>query len=218
LDHANAARLTEVSAIEPSNAHTVMESSDDHELVTAAKRGDKQAFGILVRRHQRRLYRVALHLLRDSNEAEDVTQDAFVRAYAALGRFDGRSQPYTWFYRIAVNLSLNRLRSRKRAVATSDIDDSRLDAFVADSRPSASPHRRATGHQLGQALSEAVDALSETLKTTLVLVVMEGVPQNEAAQILGCPEGTIAWRIHEARKKIRSALVTGGHLEEGEIT
>lgn len=218
LDYATAARLTEVSPIDPCIAPTVMDSSDDRELVLAAKKGDKRAFGLLVRRHQRRLYRVALHLLRDANEAEDVTQDAFVRAYAALGRFDGRSQPYTWFYRIAVNLSLNRLRSRKRSHATAGIEDARLDAFVADSRPSASPHRRATGHQLGRALCEAVDSLSETLRTTLVLVVMEGVPQNEAAEVLGCPEGTVAWRIHEARKKIRSALIAGGHLEEGEET
>jgi RNA polymerase sigma-70 factor (ECF subfamily) len=193
-----------------------MESSDDRELVSAAKQGDRRAFGLLVRRHQRRLYRVALHLLRDPNDAEDVAQDAFVRAYAALDRFDGRSQPYTWFYRIAVNLSLNRLRSRKRSSRNTPLDEARLDTVVADSSPDASPHRRATGRQLGEALAEAVDALSETLRTTLVLVVMEGVPQNEAAEILGCPEGTIAWRIHDARRKIRSALSEAGHLEEGE--
>jgi RNA polymerase sigma-70 factor (ECF subfamily) len=193
-----------------------MDSSEDRELVSAAKQGDRRAFGVLVRRHQRRLYRVALHLLRDPNEAEDVTQDAFVRAYAALDRFDGRSQSYTWFYRIAVNLSLNRLRSRKRTSRNTPLDDERLDTVVADSRPGASPHLRATGRQLGDALAEAVDALSDTLRTTLVLVVMEGVPQNEAAEILGCPEGTVAWRIHEARKKIRSALAAAGHLDEGE--
>lgn len=204
----------EVEPIEPSIAPTVMASSEDRDLVEAAKKGDQGAFGLLVRRHQRRLYRVALHLLRDPNEAEDVTQDAFVRAYAALDRFDGRSQPYTWFYRIAVNLSLNRLRSRKRSKGSHPLDDPRLEAFIADSRPGASPDRRATGRQLGEALCVAVDSLSDTLRTTLLLVVVEGIPQNEAAQALGCPEGTVAWRIHEARKRIRSALVEAGHLEE----
>lgn len=216
LDYGNAARLREVPPIEPCIAPQVMDSSDDRDLITAAKQGNRRAFGVLVRRHQRRLYRVALHLLRDPSEAEDVTQDAFVRAFAALDRFDGRSQPYTWFYRIAVNLSLNRLRSRKRTSKNTPLDEPQVEAFVADSRPDASPHRRAKDRELGSALADAVDALSDTLRTTLVLVVMEGVPQNEVAQILGCPEGTIAWRIHEARKKIRAALVALGHLDEGE--
>lgn len=191
-----------------------MASSDDRELVLAAKEGDPKAFGFLVRRHQRRLYRVVLHLLRDPTEAEDVTQEAFVRAYAALGRFDGRSQPYTWFYRIAVNLSLNRLRSKKRGQSTGTLEDPRLEAFLSDQRPTASPHKRASGQQLAHALCDAVDALSETLRTTLILVVMDGIPQNEAAEVLGCPEGTVAWRIHEARKKIRSFLIEAGHLDE----
>lgn len=216
LDYGNAARLREVPPIEPCIAPQVMDSSDDRDLITAAKQGNRRAFGVLVRRHQRRLYRVALHLLRDPSEAEDVTQDAFVRAFAALDRFDGRSQPYTWFYRIAVNLSLNRLRSRKRTSKNTPLDEPQVEAFVADSRPDASPLRRAKDRELGSALADAVDALSDTLRTTLVLVVMEGVPQNEVAQILGCPEGTIAWRIHEARKKIRAALVALGHLDEGE--
>jgi RNA polymerase sigma-70 factor, ECF subfamily len=195
-----------------------MTSTDDRDLVLAAKQGDGKAFGALVRRHQRRLYRVALHLLRNANEAEDVTQDAFVRAYAALDRFDGRSQPYTWFYRIAVNLSLNRLRSRKRTSHTPALDDPRLEAFVIDSRPTAAPDRRAIDHELAISLCDALDSLSETLRTTLVLVILDGVPQNEAAEILGCPEGTVAWRIHEARKKIRSFLVERGHLDEDEVT
>lgn len=216
LDYGNAARLREVPPIEPCIAPQVMDSSDDRDLITAAKQGNRRAFGVLVRRHQRRLYRVALHLLRDPSEAEDVTQDAFVRAFAALDRFDGRSQPYTWFYRIAVNLSLNRLRSRKRTSKNTPLDEPQVEAFVADSSPDASPHRRAKDRELGSALADAVDALSDTLRTTLVLVVMEGVPQNEVAQILGCPEGTVAWRIHEARKKIRAALVALGHLDEGE--
>jgi len=86
----------------------------DRELVTAAREGDAEAFGLLVRRHQKRVYRLAVHLLKSGAEAEDVTQDTFVRAYGALDRFDGRSELFTWIYRICVNLSLNALRSRKQ--------------------------------------------------------------------------------------------------------
>jgi RNA polymerase sigma-70 factor (ECF subfamily) len=86
-------------------ARTAMPPKSDRELVDAARAGDSDAFGVLVRRHQKRIYRLAVHLLRDAAEAEDVTQDTFVRAYGALNRFDGRSEPFTWMYRIAVNLS-----------------------------------------------------------------------------------------------------------------
>jgi len=91
----------------------------DRELVDRARQGDAEAFGQLVRRHQQRIHRLAVHMLRDRAEAEDVTQETFIRAYRALARFDGRSEPYTWFYRIAVNLSLNTIRSRKTARARS---------------------------------------------------------------------------------------------------
>lgn len=90
-----------------------MQKLSDRDLVDRAKSGDTSSFGLLVRRHQTRIFRLAVHLLRDRAEAEDVTQETFVRAYRALDRFDGRSEPYTWFYRIAVNLSLNMIRSRK---------------------------------------------------------------------------------------------------------
>src|SRR5262249_6601908 len=85
----------------------------DRDLVDRARTGDTEAFGQLVRRHQQRIHRLAVHMLRDRAEAEDVTQETFIRAYQALARFDGRSEPYTWFYRITVNLSLNTIPPRK---------------------------------------------------------------------------------------------------------
>ena len=106
----------------------------DRELVTAAREGDAEAFGLLVRRHQKRVYRLAVHLLKSGAEAEDVTQDTFVRAYGALDRFDGRSEPFTWIYRICVNLSLNALRSRKTRRASSP-DDPRIEALLIDNAP-----------------------------------------------------------------------------------
>ena len=182
----------------------------DRELVTAAREGDAEAFGLLVRRHQRRVYRLAVHLLKSGAEAEDVTQDTFVRAYGALDRFDGRSEPFTWIYRICVNLSLNALRSRKTRRASSP-DDPRIEGLLVDNRPAGgSPARSSADKQLGRALVEGIDELSDTLRTTLVLVCIDGLSHAEAGEVLGCPEGTVAWRVHEARKKLRGMLSERG--------
>ncbi len=182
----------------------------DRELVTAAREGDAEAFGLLVRRHQRRVYRLAVHLLKSGAEAEDVTQDTFVRAYGALDRFDGRSEPFTWIYRICVNLSLNALRSRKTRRASSP-DDPRIEGLLVDNRPAGgSPQRSTADKQLGRALVEGIDDLSDTLRTTLVLVCIDGLSHAEAGEVLGCPEGTVAWRVHEARKKLRGKLSERG--------
>src|SRR3982751_6177153 len=113
-----------------------MANPTDRELVDQARSGNSQAFGALVRRHQRRIFRLAFHLVRTGAEAEDVTQETFVRAYQALGRFDGRSEPFTWLYRIAVNLSLNAIRARKVTRDTTPADDPRIEALLLETRPS----------------------------------------------------------------------------------
>ncbi len=182
----------------------------DRELISAAREGDADAFGLLVRRHQRRVYRLAVHLLKSGAEAEDVTQDTFVRAYGALDRFDGRSEPFTWIYRICVNLSLNALRSRKTRRASSP-DDPRIEGLLIDNHPAGgSPARSSADKQLGRALVDGIDELSDTLRTTLVLVCIDGLSHAEAGEVLGCPEGTIAWRVHEARRKLRGMLSERG--------
>lgn len=194
-----------------------MSQKTDRDLVDAARAGDADAFGVLVRRHQKRVFRLALHLLRDAAEAEDVTQDTFVRAYGALARFDGRSEPFTWMYRIAVNLSLNAIRSRKSRRKGPLPDDPRIEALVVDQSPvTGDPSGTAANRQLGQALAESIDALSDTLRTTLLLVTVDGMSHADAAEVLGCPEGTIAWRIHEARRKLRQHLAARGHGDPGE--
>ncbi|MCC6902022.1 MAG: sigma-70 family RNA polymerase sigma factor [Polyangiaceae bacterium] len=192
-----------------------MSQKSDRELVDAARKGDAEAFGVLVRRHQRRIYRLAAHLLRDGAEAEDVTQDTFVRAYGALDRFDGRSEPFTWMYRIAVNLSLNAIRSRKTGRKATTPDDPRIEGLLADQKSvEADPARLAADRQAARALAEGVDLLSETLRTTLILVSVDGLSHAEAAEVLGCPEGTVAWRVHEARKKLRAHLEQAGYPDE----
>jgi RNA polymerase sigma-70 factor, ECF subfamily len=184
----------------------------DRELVDAARGGNAEAFGKLVRRHQKRVFRLAVHLLRNGAEAEDVTQETFVRAYGAIDRFDGRSEPFTWLYRIAVNLSLNAIRARRTARNAGTTDDPRIEAVLVERRPGmADPARQTTDRELATALCDGIDSLSETLRTTLVLVTIDGMSHAEAAEVLGCPEGTVAWRIHEARKKLREFLSSRGH-------
>jgi RNA polymerase sigma-70 factor (ECF subfamily) len=194
----------------------------DRDLVDRAREGDQEAFGQLVRRHQPRIYRLALHMLRDRAEAEDVAQESFIRAYQALARFDGRSEPYTWLYRITVNLSLNTIRARKsaRVANSADANDPRLEALLTEKRPShmSDPPGDASRKELYIALCDAIDSLSESLRTTLILVCIDGRSHEDASQILGAPEGTIAWRVHEARRKLRDFMATRGFDPEGDGT
>jgi RNA polymerase sigma-70 factor (ECF subfamily) len=189
-----------------------MAKPTDRELVDEAKGGNSNAFGVLVSRYQRRIFRLSFHLVRSGAEAEDVTQETFVRAYQALARFDGRSEPFTWLYRIAVNLSLNTLRSRKVTRDSTPADDPRIEALLTETRPShgRDPATASQQKQMAAALCDGIDGLSDTLRTTLILVCIDGVAHDEASKILGCPEGTVAWRVHEARRKLRVYLADRG--------
>lgn len=213
LDYAEGVRTAQRSA-GAYLAPPTMKIRDDRELMRDAQAGDDDAFAQLVRRHQKRIYHVAIHLLRDGAEAEDIAQETFVRAYASRARFDGRSQPYTWLYRIAVNLSLNRLRSRKRTSGDTPVHDPRLEPLLISDGPHSSPESETDERRLGKLVCQAIDELSETLRTTLILAQIEGLPHGDIATILGCPEGTIAWRVHEARKKLKSYLAAHGYGAE----
>jgi RNA polymerase sigma-70 factor, ECF subfamily len=194
-----------------------MAKASDQELIDGARNGDAEAFGVLVQRYQKRIFRLAVHMVHDEAEAEDVTQETFVRAYQGLDRFQGNSQPYTWLYRIAVNLSLNIIRARKPRQHTTEGSDPRIENWVAAraQMTGSDPASASEQKQLATALCEGIDDLSDSLRTTLVLVCLEGIRHDEAAQILGCPEGTIAWRVHEARRKLREFLVQRGFGTEG---
>lgn len=183
----------------------------DRDLVASARKGDMSAYGVLVSRYQLRIIRLAAHMLKNTSDAEDVAQETFVRAFRALEQFDGRSEPFTWIYRIAVNLSLNVLRARRvRKHATTD-DDPRLEAELVEKRPGyADPAADSADREIFGNLSNAMNALSDTLRTTLILVCVDGLSHGDAAKVLGCPEGTVAWRVHEARRKLREHLIARG--------
>ena len=183
-----------------------MADNDEADWIQRAQKGDRAAFGRLVRLHHRRIYACAAHMLADRAEAEDAVQETFLRAYRAIDRFDGRAELSTWLYRICINVSLNALRRRKRTDAA-DVNDPRVPEPAADPAQGGSDPRHAVeGAQLYRRLAAALDELSPSLRSTVVLVLLEGMPQKEAAEALGCSEGTIAWRIHESRRRLREKL------------
>ena len=173
-------------------------------LVKRAQAGDRAAFDDLVRRYRARIYALTLHLTGSRSEADDITQDVFTRAYQQLSTFAGRSEFFTWLYRIAVNRSLNARRDTARR-RTSGLDDPRVQAAVAVDAY-GDPRRAAELRQTYARLVAALDRLSPTLRSTVVLVALQGLSHDEAAAVLGCPAGTVAWRIHESRNHLRASL------------
>ncbi|MGB5349937.1 MAG: RNA polymerase sigma factor [Polyangiales bacterium] len=180
------------------------------ELVARAKRGDSNAFDELVRKYRPRVYALALHLTGQASDADDITQDAFLKAYHKLPEFEGRSEFFTWIYRITLHRALNAQRDKNRR-RTVPLDDPRLVAAVAVDAP-GDPERAAQLRDRYRALLEAFDRLSPLLQTTVVLTTLQGLNYREAAVVLETTEGTIAWRIHEARRKMRGYL---DGLDEG---
>lgn len=174
------------------------------ELVARAKAGDAEAFDELVRKYRERVYSLALHLTGQASDADDITQDAFLKAYHKLSEFEGRSEFFTWIYRITLHRALNAKRDRKRR-QTVPLDDPRLVAALAvDSH--GDPERAVQLRDGYRALLEAFDQLSPLLQTTVVLTTLQGLSYKEAAVVLETTEGTIAWRIHEARRKMQNYL------------
>jgi len=187
----------------------VMADEDEGDL-DRARRGDREAFGRLVRRHQRRVYAAALHILGNHGDADDATQEALVRAYRGLAGFDGRADFSTWLYRITVNTALNALRSGKRGAAMAQ--RSGAEAAHVGGRPEAlgqgdgGPAQQLlqTG-ELARVL-EAIAQLSPALRVTIVLATIEELPHKQIAEILDIPEGTVAWRVNEARRQLKLRL------------
>lgn len=177
------------------------------ELVARAKAGDDRAFGELVRRYRPRIFALALHLTGRESDADDIAQEVFLKAYKALASFEGRSEFFTWVYRMAVNRSLNARRDRERRGETT-MDDPRVDRAVAVDA-GGDPARAAELRQTYTLLLTALDRLPAAMRTSVVLVTLQGFSQAEAAVVQKCSEGTVAWRIHEARHRLRRALERG---------
>ena len=184
--------------------------ADEDKDLDQARQGDREAFGRLVKRHQRRVYAAALHILGNHSDADDATQEAFVRAYKGLSTFDGRADFFTWLYRITVNTALNALRSDKRGAALHQRGNT--EAAHIGGRPEAlgqvAPSPAQQAQQTGEVsrVLTAVASLSASLRVTLVLATIEELPHKQIAEILDIPEGTVAWRVNEARRLLKQKL------------
>jgi RNA polymerase sigma-70 factor (ECF subfamily) len=184
--------------------HAEREAATATALVAAAKAGDARAFEALVARYRKRIFALALHITGSASEADDIAQDVFLKAFRALPQFEGRSQFFTWVYRMTVNRSLNVRRDRARRDEDVVLDDPRLELAIAvDAR--SNPGREAELRQSYARLLRALDGLPTDMRTTVILVSMQGMAHGEAAVIQKVSEGTIAWRMHEARRRLHEA-------------
>ncbi|UXY13764.1 RNA polymerase sigma factor RpoE [Chitiniphilus purpureus] len=181
----------------------------DHELVTRAQAGDKRAFELLVAKYQRRIARLLSRLIRDPAEIEDVTQEAFIKAYRALPSFRGESAFYTWLYRIAINTAKNYLASLGRRPQLSadyeDEDGETLDA-AAQIPDFHTPESELANREIVRTVNEVVEALPDELRTAITLREMEGLSYEDIAGVMNCPIGTVRSRIFRAREAISAKL------------
>jgi len=174
-------------------------------LVERAKAGDPAAFNALVRRYRKRIFALALHLSGSESDADDITQDVWIRAFHTLDKFEGRSEFFTWVYRLTVNRAFDARRSRIRRSESSFEDDPRLELAV-EVDAHGDPRRAAELRQTYTRVLQVLDSLPADMKTTVVLVALQGLSNAEASVIQNCSRGTIAWRLHEARARIHTAL------------
>jgi len=190
-------------------ARRSIERVTDEELVLLARQGDPDAFDQLVARHQSAVYRAALAALRVREDAEEVAQDAFIRAWRALDRFRGESSFRTWILRI----TWNRAISKRRGLAgwfrrATPIDDVAEPAAADDSQ-----HAAVQNAELHAQIVSAIHALSPKLRDALLLAQSGDYQYDEIARMLGVPLGTVKWRISEARRKVREALAALGYVD-----
>ena len=181
----------------------------DQELVLRAQRGDKRAYELLVMKYQRKLGRLLSRWVRDPAEVEDVTQEAFIKAYRALPSFRGDSAFYTWLYRIAINTAKNYLVALgRRAPTSTTFDNEEAESFEdADQlRDNSTPESELEGKQIAAVVNKAMDALPEDLRTAITLREIEGLTYDEIANVMNCPIGTVRSRIFRAREAIATEL------------
>lgn len=176
----------------------------DKELVALAQKGDSKAFDFLVVKYQHRIMALISRFVSDHQEVQDVAQEAFIKAYRALGNFRGDSAFYTWMYRIAINTAKNYLVSRGRRPPSSDVDAE--DAVYLEGsdrlKDFENPENSLSSEQLMDTVNKAIQALPEDLRMALTLREYDGLSYDEIAHIMDCPVGTVRSRIFRARDAV----------------
>jgi RNA polymerase sigma-70 factor (ECF subfamily) len=180
------------------------ERSIDQKLVVRVQKGDKTAFDLLVRKYQHKVAKLVSRYVRDRREVEDVTQEALIKAYRAIGGFRGESAFYTWLYRIAVNTAKNYLESQGRRPPGSDmeIEGAELIESGAGLRDQATPERQMLTNEIATTVHRVLEHLPPDLRTAITLREIEGMSYEEIAEVMDCPIGTVRSRIFRAREAI----------------
>ena len=183
--------------------------STDQQLVSRVQQGDKRAFDLLVLKYQYRVHAIVGRFIRDSYEVEDVTQEAFLKAYRALPRFRGDSQFYTWLFRIAVNTSKNYLVARSRRPPSSDVnlDDAEFYAGSEQLKDLGTPENQLFRDELEAVINKAIEELPEDLRTAVTLREYEGLSYEDIAGVMDCPVGTVRSRIFRGRESIDTRVL-----------
>ena len=183
--------------------------TSDHELVARARSRDVSAYDELVRRHQRKIYALVYNMTGNREDAEDVVQDVFVKAYASLDHFQGQSSFFTWIYRIAINRTINFLKSRKRreGLSLDDMDEGvERDPAYVELSARESPFRDMALTEFQEKLNKALLKLSDNHRTVVVMHDIQGLPHEEIARIMKTSPGTVRSRLFYARQQLQAEL------------
>lgn len=192
----------------------------DADAIRRARAGDHDAFRMLVERYQGRAFRLALRVLRNEEPARDAVQEAFIKAYASLARFEGRSSFYTWLYRLVVNQCLD-FKRRERADRHVEWDGDSAEVAAALPSPEVQgvafgPAAEVMRKELRREVAKAIEQLPANARDTLMLREVDGLRYAEIARLLGIPKGTVMSRLHYARKRVQQILLEAGVVEDGE--
>lgn len=184
------------------------EKKADSVLVARVQAGDKKAFDLLVLKYQQKALNLISRYVRDPFEAQDVAQEAFIKAYRALANFRGDSAFYTWFYRIVINTAKNYLVAQGRRPPRDDIEASDAEQYDGASglKNYDTPEKLVHKDEVEQAVYQAIDALPEDLRTAIMLRELEGLSYDDIAQAMDCPVGTVRSRIFRAREAIDAKI------------
>ncbi len=176
----------------------------DQKLVVRVQKGDKTAFDLLARKYQHKIAKLISRYVRDRREVEDVTQEALIKAYRAIGGFRGESAFYTWLYRIAVNTAKNYLESQGRRPPGSDVEIEGAELIESGEglRDQATPERQMLTNEIATTVHRVLEHLPPDLRTAITLREIEGMSYEEIAEVMDCPIGTVRSRIFRAREAI----------------
>ena len=185
-----------------------MSQEQDQQLIERVQKGDKRAFDLLVIKYQQRILALVVRFVRDPQEAQDVAQEAFIKAYRALANFRGDSAFYTWLYRIAINTAKNYLVSRGRRPPDSDVAADEAEFFEGEHalKDIDSPERLLLRDEIEATVQRTLQQLPEDLRMALSLREFDGLSYEDIAQTMQCPVGTVRSRIFRAREAIDKAL------------